>query len=157
MNIFKGKRTDEWGTPKGLFKYLDDRYNFTHDLAASPQNKKCKSYSSDSLLSAWWVSGNMFWLNPPFSKAKQFYEKAAKEQPKLVSIYKSANLETELWQDIILPNCNWVCFIKGRVNYEDEDGIVVPNVPFGSALIGYNVECKVKDLGRVWCTKTNAQ
>ena len=39
-------RRDDWETPKGLFDYLDSRFDFEIDAAASKEN---------ALLSAFWT------------------------------------------------------------------------------------------------------
>ena len=56
----------------------------------------------------------------------------------MVAIYKATNLETKTWQGAILPHCDGVLFLKGRTEYvrPDEKG---GGVPFGSAIIFYNV------------------
>lgn len=149
MNIYKGKRIDTWGTNASLFEKLNKRYKFKVDLAANKKNAKCDKYLSDSLTINW-NFGGACWLNPPFSKANVFFQKAAFSKAKIVCIYKSSNIETDLWQNIILQNANWVCFLKGRTEYERSKSESKNGVPFPSALIGFRVDCKVEDLGRVW-------
>lgn len=58
----------EWGTPQDLYDELDEKYNFTIDLCASPNNFKHKNYISveENFLSMK-VSGVGF-LNPPYNK-----------------------------------------------------------------------------------------
>ena len=154
MNIYKGSRMDNWRTPSGLWIELDDLYHFKLDLAADKTNAKCDNFfhpgnnSLDINWASWTLSPQ--WLNPPFSMATEFFQKAADCHNKMVAIYKCSNLETALWQDIILPNADWVCFLRGRVNYENPDGTPSNQVPFGSALIGYNVPSLCNHLGRVW-------
>lgn len=149
---YEGKRSDLWGTPSELFNDLDDLYDFQWDLAANEKNSCCVSYfdeQDDSLSIDWNDLAGISWLNPPFSKAGQFFKKCGDSENEIIAIYKMSNLEAKVWQDQILAKADWVCFLRGRVNYE-ENGVVIPNVPFGSALIGYRVYCKVKHLGRVW-------
>lgn len=55
-----------WNTPGWLFKFLDEKYHFTLDAAASERNAKCKRYftkEDDSFEQKW--TGNVF-LNPPY-------------------------------------------------------------------------------------------
>lgn len=151
MNIFKGDRKDDWGTPQELFNELNQRFKFFIDLAATKKNTKCKLFYKDSLVRTW-PKKRVGWLNPPFSKAEQFFEKA--KGHKLVAIYKASNLETQLWQDTILPNASWVCFLRGRTNYVVAKGEAKNGVPFNSAIIGYNTPpINMKALGRVWVLK----
>lgn len=149
MDFFKGDRRDDWQTPPYVFDLIASHYTFAMDLAASSVNSKCRDFYcelEDSLRKNWDVG--LCWLNPPFSKAKQFFTKA--KGHKLIAIYKAANLETVLWQDIILPHCDWVCFIKRRVNYLNHMGVPSTGVTFGSALIGYGIDCRVSSMGKVW-------
>ena len=142
---YKGSRSDEWGTDKLLFEHLNELYRFNLDVAATRKNHLCKRYftlKSDALKQPDWKG--MCWLNPPFSIARPFFEQA--RFYRVVAIYKACNLETALWQDVIFPHAVWVCFIRGRTEYikptKNKNG-----VPFGSALIGFNVGCKVGHLG----------
>ena len=150
-SFFRGKRSDEWRTPAPLFALIAAEWKIGFDLAASPKNKKADKFFSrkHNALVVPWNRGVVNWLNPPFSKAKEFYKKCAEEAlrgVKIVSIYKAANPETEIWQDLIFPSANWVCFIRGRVNYDEANGKPSEAVPFGSALIGYNLSAPPQDL-----------
>jgi phage N-6-adenine-methyltransferase len=144
-DFFKGVRSDEWQTPKEIFEPLNAQYHFTCDLAASKKNKKLKKYFSDSLNTDW--STEIGWLNPPFSQASLFIKKCVGN--KVVVIYKAANPETILWQDVIFPNADWICFIRGRTNYINHERKKLNGVSFGSALIGFGVEVPENDFGYV--------
>ena len=60
-----------------------------------------------------------------------------KEVEKGVAIYRCDNMETKLWQEIILPNATWIFIPNGRISYEGMEG---SGSRFPSALIGFNVE-----------------
>jgi len=156
-SIYSGARCDSWRTPDSLWNKLHGRYHFTCDLAASDENAKVKRNSaknpgyfteSRSSLDVDWQKFITCWLNPPFSNAEPFFKKC--DNARVVAIYKATNLETALWQDVILPMAAWVCFLRGRLNYANADNVVMRGVPFGSALIGFNVPSLVQDLGHVW-------
>ena len=60
--------TDEWATPKDLFKQLNDKYHFDVDVCATPENAKCEKYytkEEDGLLQEW--QGRCF-MNPPYGR-----------------------------------------------------------------------------------------
>jgi len=143
MNIYKGKRQNDWETPDTLFSILNRQYQFTFDLAASDINKKCKKYCSirkdKDFFSQWFNSKETYWLNPPFGQAKKFYKHVAYISSaipiKLVSIYKASNFETDTWQKCVFPSAHWVLLIKGRINYKGAGD----SSPFPSALIGWNL------------------
>lgn len=152
MQIFNGNRTDNWETCPKLFETLHKLYDLRWDLASSDQNKKCENYFDleDDALAQPWDDLPMAWLNPPFSRAHEFFTKCAKSLNPIVAIYKTTNLETKLWQDLILPSAAWVCFLRGRTQYINEESHKPNKVPFGSALIGFRVPQRVAHLGKVW-------
>lgn len=133
---------DAWQTDPALWNQLDAQYGFTFDCCAQAHNTKTEHFSSDFLkLIADDFDDEMAWMNPPFSQAKLMFEHFVKVVNKGVAIYRCDNLETHVWQQLILPNCKWVFVPSGRVQY-------IPDVPdergngsrFPSALIGLNVQ-----------------
>ena len=129
------KERDEWETPEWLFRKLDKQYNFTFDCCATKKNSKCPFFSNDFL-----NSGRIFykkaWMNPPFSQSRKMFEHFFRVISSGIAIYRCDNIETKLWQNVILPNCDWVFIFKGRINYEGFKG---SSSRFPSALIGLNV------------------
>ena len=158
IGVYKGRRSDEWSTPRDLFQSLDQQYDFTFDVAASKDNARIDQYwtKEDNALTKDWDNSHRYWMNPPFSKAKEFFEKIktenGKNKIKLVSIYKASNLETKTWQEYILETANWVLFLDKRVNFDSHAGSS-NQVPFGSALIGYNLEPPINAKGKLWILK----
>jgi len=59
-----------------------------------------------------------------------------------VAIYRCDNMETKVWQDIILPYATWIFIPNKRIAYEGMEG---NGSRFPSALIGLNV-AKPKEL-----------
>ena len=55
-----------------------------------------------------------------------------------MAIYRSDNFETQIWQDIIFPNADWIFILKGRLSYEGKETISSPRFP--SVLIGKGIE-----------------
>ena len=133
--IYSGNKLDDWETPKELFEKLNSVFEFSFDLAASEKNKKTENYfdeKTDSLTQNWNEVMGTSWMNPLFSKAKKFFKKASESKNPIVAIYKSANLESQVWQDFIFPHAN-ILFLKGRVNFEGKENATSPT--FGSALL----------------------
>lgn len=127
---------DDWHTPQWLFDNVNNQYYFDFDCCASPDNKKTIKYSFDFLNYTPYGSDTC-WMNPPFSKAREMFEHFFKVVKQGVAIYRCDNLETSLWQDIILKNATWILIPKGRISYEGKAG---KGSRFPSALIGFNVE-----------------
>jgi len=131
---------DDWETPDIVFLPLNKEYNFTFDCCASPNNKKCEKFSSD-FLNENNLKDEICWINPPFSKAKEMFKHFFKVCKKGVAIYRCDNMETKVWQEIILPNASWIFIPKGRVSYYYNPTLRNGNgTRFPSALIGLNVE-----------------
>jgi hypothetical protein len=132
---------DLWETKQELFNILNKQYNFTFDCCANEKNRKCIHFSSnfefiDSLKSY------VAWMNPPFSNAFNMFKHFFKVVDKGVAIYRCDNMETKVWQDIILRSASWVFIPKGRISYKTFEVGNMRNgngTRFPSALIGINV------------------
>jgi len=131
---------DEWETPKELFDKLNVQYNFVLDCCANKINKKTVDYSNNFESIKMIMLGNKCWMNPPFSNATEMFKHFFKIVHEGVAIYRCDNLETKIWQDIILPNSDWIFIPKGRVVYEGMNG---NGSRFPSALIGVGVNSPV--------------
>jgi len=134
---------DEWRTNQELFNKLNKQYKFSFDCCASRSNKKCKSWSDNFTFEKSGEVGRLYlkhftaWMNPPFSKSKEMFKHFVKVVNKGVCIYSCDNMETKVWQEVILLNATWIFIPKGRINYEGMKG---KGSRFPSALIGFNVE-----------------
>lgn len=127
---------DEWQTPQWLFDTIAPQYRFNFDCCASKEDTKCHMWHND-FLNKLICKDAICWMNPPFSKAAEMFEHFFKVVKKGVCIYRCDNMETKIWQDIILENANWIFIPKGRISYEGMEG---KGSRFPSALIGFNVE-----------------
>ena len=126
---------DTWETPQKLWDELNKQYEFTFDCCASNGNNKCSVFSTD-------FEGNssisrVAWMNPPFSLAERMFKHFFKVVDWGVAIYRCDNLETALWQEVILKNADWIFIPKGRISYEGKEGT---GSRFPSALIGIGVD-----------------
>ena len=75
----KKSKSDDWWTPKKVFKKLCKMYNFYPilDAAASNRNSLCKWYidrHTNALVIDWMVKGKkvLVWLNPPNKQLGKF-------------------------------------------------------------------------------------
>ncbi len=128
---------DDWETPKWLFDILNKQYNFTFDCCSTDKNTKCNVWTDDFLDYNEDFTHDLSWMNPPFSKAEHMFDHFFKVVSKGVAIYRCDNMETKIWQNIILPNADWIFIPKGRISYEGKEG---KGSRFPSALIGIGVE-----------------
>ena len=128
---------DEWQTPQSIFDDLNKQYDFRFDCCANIHNKKTLAFAKDFLQHNLKTTERVCWINPPFSKAYEMFEHFFKVVNTGVAIYRCDNMETALWQDVILKHCSWILIPKGRISYEGKDG---KRSRFPSALIGFNVD-----------------
>ena len=130
------KDMDCWQTPQDLFDKLHKQYRFDIDCCATSENTKVNHFCKDFLN----LGGKVLscgWMNPPFSKAYDMFRQFFRTCNLGVAIYRCDNMETKVWQDVILKYASWILIPKGRVSYEGMNG---KGSGFPSALIGYNVE-----------------
>lgn len=138
---------DLWETSQELWDQLNQQYEFTFDCCANENNTKCKEFSNnlEQEETKW---QKVCWMNPPFSKSYEMFNNFFRIVNRGVAIYRCDNMETKVWQEVILKNATWVFIPKGRIRYEGMEG---KGSRFPSALIGYNVELP-KDIDGV-CLK----
>lgn len=126
---------DDWQTPKWLFNRLNETYGFVFDCCATHKNTKCQMWEDNFENQG--HTDVMSWMNPPFSKAREMFKHFFKVIKFGVAIYRCDNLETALWQEVILKNADWIFIPKGRISYEGKEGT---GSRFPSALIGIGVK-----------------
>lgn len=134
---------DLWQTKQELWDNLDKQYNFVFDCCASKENSKTDLHSSNfNSVKKEDIVNMSCWMNPPFSKAVDMFEHFFKVVEGGVAIYRCDNMETKVWQEIILKNADWIFIPKGRVSYTPFETGNMRNgmgTRFPSALIGINV------------------
>lgn len=137
--------SDEWGTPKSTFEYLNKLYQFDLDSCASEFNHKCDNYytSKDNALIKKW--NGVVWCNLPYSKGLQveFIKKAIHEVyhndlcNKVVMLIP-ARTDTKNFHDLIIPNATEICFIKGRIEFIKYGGGKSESSPFPSMIVVFS-------------------
>jgi len=119
---------DEWATPPEVFKALDREFHFGLDAAAIAENAQCPRWLNDALEVRWdeiaW--GHPIWLNPPYSKCRQFIAKAALEAQRgcTVVCLVYARTDTRWFHEHVYDASSnkyrpgvEVRFIKGRLKF----------------------------------------
>jgi site-specific DNA-methyltransferase (adenine-specific) len=140
---------DDWESPQELWNKLNEQYKFTFDCCALAHNTKCVSWSWDFIKCCYPNEDHIYWMNPPFSKSFEMFEHFFKVVSSGVAIYRCDNIETKVWQDIILKNADWIFIPKGRICYEGHEG---KGSRFPSALIGVGVYPPKDIEGKIlWC------
>jgi phage N-6-adenine-methyltransferase len=144
------RATDEWATPQEFFDRLHEEFEFSVDAAASASNHKCPrwfgldhfEHDRRDALAVSWVEryGETAWLNPPYSKCREFIAKAAEEARKgcTVVCLVPSRTDTRWWHEHVWdadlhqarPGVE-VRFIKGRLKF----GGATAGAPFPSVVI----------------------
>lgn len=125
--------TDEWSTPQSFFDELNERWNFTLDVCATPENAKCDQHytrATDGLSQSW--AGERCWMNPPYGRAIGHWMRKAYEESQrgaLVVCLVPARTDTAWWHDYAAKGD--VTFIRGRLKF----GGGRNSAPFPSAVV----------------------
>jgi phage N-6-adenine-methyltransferase len=124
---FKEDRTensrDDWETPDNLFANLNTAFKFKVDVCANEKNSKCENYYSEEqngLEQDWSEYSGAAWCNPPYSKVKEWLQKAQREADNngvTTVCLVAARPDTKYWHDIIFRHARAICFIRGRLQF----------------------------------------
>lgn len=127
-------KSNEWATPQKLFDDLDREFQFTLDVAATPENAKCDKYytqEDNGLIRDW--SDSVCWMNPPYGGhtgkwIKKAYEESQKGATIVCLIVSST--DRSYWHEYIFPYAKQIRFIRGRLKF----GEAKSTAPFASAI-----------------------
>jgi site-specific DNA-methyltransferase (adenine-specific) len=115
---------DNWSTPKDVYEELDQEFNFNYDPCPLNENP-----NFDGLKENW---GSSTFVNPPYSKIKDWCEKAYSEwqKGKIIVMLIPSRTDTKYWHDYIMKATE-IRFIKGRLKFGNSKN----SAPFPSAII----------------------
>jgi phage N-6-adenine-methyltransferase len=138
-------KRDKWQTPPAVFEKLNKEFSFTLDATAEPETALCDHYftmDDDALTQDW--SHQIVYCNPPYSKLKDFAQKAQEEASKgaTVVMLVPARTDTKAFHDHL--SHGEVRLIKGRLKFLQE-GKEQDAAPFPSmvCVMGKEVEQKI--------------
>lgn len=149
------KASDEWSTPQDFFDGLNREFRFVTDAAATRANcivngdyfgpDNPDPEFRDALAVPDWFAYGPLWLNPPYSKCREFMGKAAQESAKGATVVclVPSRTDTRWWHEYVwnrelhCPLLNVeVRFIKGRLKFGGSKDCA----PFPSAVIVFRGE-----------------
>jgi phage N-6-adenine-methyltransferase len=157
---------DAWQTPPYLFWWLNQRYNFTVDAAASDKHHLCDNYftKKNSLFEKKLMSEVVF-CNPPYSRGmKPKFIQHLREQLSYntTTVFVLPNLPSEGW---FPDDAAYIISIKGRVNFVNPDtGEFSTDSTAGTCIIvfdpifqGQTVQQRVyrKDIEQLYINRTS--
>lgn len=113
---------DFWKTPIDVYEKLNQEFNF--DFDPCPVDPKF-----DGLTIDW---GNINFVNPPYSKMKEWCDKAYKEykKGKVVVMLIPSRTDTKYWHNYIMK-AKEIRFIKGRLKFQGAKN----SAPFPSCIV----------------------
>jgi len=135
---------DCWETPAWLYRWLDERFDFSSDLACSKGNRKAPfgfySENVNSLEQDWFMTSGVGFCNPPYSSIKPWLAKGYEEAKKgftSVFVVPTPNGE-KAYQEHVFGKASEIIFINGRVAFCRPDGTEVKGNTRGSCVIVYD-------------------
>lgn len=123
----------EWETPQDLFDALNEKFKFTLDVCATPDNTKCEKYftkEENGLIQDW--SNKVCWMNPPYGKVIKEWVKKAYESSHhgaTVVCLLPARTDTSWWHNYCM--LAEIVFIPGRLKFSNTKN----SAPFPSAIV----------------------
>lgn len=150
--------SDEWGTPRNLFRYLDDLYDFCVDVFATTDNslkdvfigpggkwddafnEKSWSQACERLHSAARYYRHRFFFNPPYSlvdkAVRRVYDEWRSTEGNTYVGLLPARTDTKWFHEVVLKsvleNKGSLVFIKGRLKFSRTGS--TNSAPFPSVL-----------------------
>lgn len=148
--VMFSKASDEWRTPEATFNALNAEFGFDFDVAARSDNgwvdgdyfgpDHSDPLMRDALEQTWCIFGKTLWMNPPYSRCREFIANAALEarQGCTVVCLVPARTDTRWWHAHVWDTDKQqprpgveVRFIKGRLKFGNSEN----SAPFPSAVV----------------------
>jgi site-specific DNA-methyltransferase (adenine-specific) len=151
--VMFSRATDEWATPQAFFDNLNAEFEFALDAAATLENRKTSLYCgpgamggcADGLAVSWAFitdRGRLgaCWLNPPYSRCREFIAKAALEAQRGATVVclVPARVDTRWFHEHIYDSAERsyrpgvdVRFVKGRLKFGNSQN----SAPFPSMVV----------------------
>ncbi len=160
---------DSWQTPRWFFNWLDARFHFDVDVAATELNALCRMFFTNAFAIKRWADyGRTFWCNPPYSELYAWIHLCL-EQSRMgctVVMLLPTHKGESWWQDLIIGIASEVWLLAGRMVFLHPVTFQkCKQAPFGSAVIvfeGQNYSPdfpqrattlfgkRIVDIGRQW-------
>ena len=158
--VMFSRAKDDWSTPQDFFDRLDAEFQFTCDVAATADTAKCADYYGpdhpdlfrrDALAAPW---DGVCFMNPPYSRVRDFIDKAAVEARHGVVVVAlvPARTCTRWWHAAVWDHHRHcprphvaLRFVKGRLRF----GGASASAPFPSVVIVFGAATQAREQGRL--------
>jgi phage N-6-adenine-methyltransferase len=137
--LLSSKKMD-WCTPQDFFDKLNEEFHFDLDACATDKSAKCGKWyteKEDGLSQDWHMVGSRVFVNPPYGREiGKWVKKSAMESQlcEVVVMLIPSRTDTNWFHDYILEKAK-IRFIRGRLQFTDEDGAIVDRAPFPSMVV----------------------
>lgn len=142
--MFSSARGD-WATPNDVYDDLNEEFNFTLDVCATPENTKCERFfkGNEGLTKSWY--GETCFMNPPYGREiGQWIEKAHSEvlkdihasseysafRTKIIGLLPARTDTAWFWDHILTPKYE-IRLIRGRLRFVG----ALASAPFPSMVV----------------------
>ena len=154
--VMFGKASDEWTTPQAFYDSLNAEFMFQWDSAAVNDSAKCGGHCyfgpdhshmdyRDALAVPEWrtYQRERFWLNPPYSKCREFIAKAAAEAKRGATVVclVPSRTDTRWWHEHVWDDVRHrarpgveIRFQRGRLKFGGT-GKPENSAPFPSVVV----------------------
>lgn len=157
QDILFSSAKHDWITPDELFDPLNERYEFTLDVASDENNHKCDKYftAEDDGLEQDWV-GETTWCNPPFDDiaawVRKNYAESLRDKCNKVLLIP-ARTDTKYFS-IYGSKAAEMYFIQGRLKFSGSKN----SAPFPSVVLVFNSDLESRriiywikrDFSKIW-------
>ncbi len=132
-------QSDDWATPLGLYRELDNEFHFNDD----PCPLQAKGKITDGLERDW---GTRTFVNPPYSNPLPWVRKAIAEarRGKLVVMLLKSDTSTRCFHDYILPYAE-IRYLRGRLKFSGTNG-VCGRAPFPSLVAVFQLTMALESM-----------
>jgi phage N-6-adenine-methyltransferase len=123
-------RTDDWATPRDLYRALDSEFGFTLDACplVDGAGAGMPLFGTDGLLASW--AGHRVFCNPPYRTIRPWLQKSPEA---LLAVYLvPARTDTAWWHELAWGRAE-VRFLRGRLKF----GGSKTSAPFPSVVLVY--------------------
>ena len=129
-----------------LFNHLNEQYNFKFDCCGTKENTRCLRYPRSGKFTDINELNEIAWMNPSQEKPDFMFEHFFKIIKGGIAIYRCDNMNSNIWQDIIIPKGHWVFILNEKQN---NDNFIISELKFPTAIIGIGVNLPEGLNGRV--------
>ena len=130
MSVHFSSKKVEWSTPQGVYDDLNERFHFTLDPCALPENAKCVRFftpDDDGLSQDW--AGEIVFMNPPYGRTIGKWMEKAYNSDALVVCLVPSRTDTAWWHDFAMKGD--ITFLRGRLKFGGHKN----SAPFPSAIV----------------------